>query len=103
MRILMAAMIAGVLAAPAFASEPGYETFSVRVPTADLDLATATGQARLEKRLDVAVGRLCGMPVFFTREELADLQACRDDAMKAAAPQLAAAKARQGISVASTR
>jgi UrcA family protein len=103
MRILMAAMMAAALAAPSVAQNAGYEQSRVRVNTADLDLATADGQRTLGKRLEMAMVRLCGTPVFFTRDELADLDACRAEAMKAAAPQIDAARARQAVTVASSR
>jgi UrcA family protein len=103
MRILMAAVLAATLAAPALAQNAGYEQSQVRVNTSDLDLATADGQRILGKRLEMAMVRLCGMPVFFTRDELADLEACRADAMKAAAPQIEAARARQAVAVAARR
>jgi UrcA family protein len=104
MRILMAAaLIAATLAGPAMAQTAGYEQSQVRVQTADLDLATAAGQRTLGKRLEMAMVRLCGTPVFFTRDELADLETCRAEALKAAAPQIDAARARQAVSVASTR
>jgi UrcA family protein len=103
MRILMAAMMAAALAAPAMAAGPGYEESRVRVQTADLDLATASGQRALERRVEMALSRLCGMPVFHTRDELDALDACRADALKAAAPQIDAARARQAVTVAVNR
>ena len=103
MRILMAAALAAAtLAAPALAA-PGYEQGQVRVQTADLDLATAAGQRALERRVEMALTRLCGMPVFHTRDELDALDACRADALKAAAPQIDAARARQAVTVAVNR
>jgi hypothetical protein len=56
-----------------------------------------------DKRLSQAVTRLCGYPVTFTRDELAAFDACRTDAMKAAAPQIDAARARLAVAVASNR
>jgi UrcA family protein len=102
MRILITALLVAA-AAPALAVEPGYEQFAVRVQTADLDLASAQGQRMLGKRLDLAVNRLCGTPVFFSRDELSALDACRADAMQAAAPQINAARSRQAVTVASNR
>lgn len=108
MRILMIAMMAAAvatptLATPALAAERGYEQFAVKVQTADLDLATVSGQRNLDRRLDAALTRLCGMPVFHTRDELDALDDCRADAMKAAAPQIEAARARQAVTVAANR
>ncbi|WP_439546372.1 UrcA family protein [Sandarakinorhabdus sp.] len=100
MRILMAAAMAAMVAAPAVAAERGYETFSVTFQTADLDLASAEGQQQFDRRLSNALGRLCGTPVFGTREELADLDACRAEATQAAAPQIKAARARLATAIA---
>jgi UrcA family protein len=103
MRIVMAALVAAALAGPALAVEPGYEQSQVTVRTADLDLATAAGQRALGKRLDIALSRLCGSPITFTRDEIAALDNCRADAMAAAAPQIDAARARQAVMIASRR
>jgi UrcA family protein len=102
MRMIVALLAAATLATPALAA-PGYEESRVRVQTADLDLSSAPGQRLLTQRLEVAMTRLCGTPVFFSREEIADLDACRADAMKAAAPQIDSARALQGVAVASSR
>lgn len=106
MHIILAAGLAAIgaatLAVPALAA-PGYEQSRVRVQTADLDLATASGQRVLTQRLDMAMTRLCGTPVFFSRDEIAALDACRADALQAAAPQIDAARARQAVTVASSR
>ncbi|WP_310475501.1 UrcA family protein [Sandarakinorhabdus sp.] len=103
MRSLMALVVAATLAVPAVAAERGYEQSQVRVQTADLDLSTAVGQRQLDKRLSLAMVRLCGAPVFYSRDELADLDACYADAMKASAPQVEAARAQRSVAVASTR
>ncbi|WP_164155393.1 UrcA family protein [Sandarakinorhabdus rubra] len=107
MRILKAAMMVAMatttLAAPAMAAGPGYAESRVKVQTADLDLTSAAGQQVLVRRLEMAITRLCGTPIFQTRDELDELAACRSDAMAAAAPQIDAARARQAVAVASTR
>jgi len=103
MRITMALLAAATFAMPALAAEPGYEQWQVKVQTADLDLSSATGQRTLDKRLSLAMTRLCGAPVLFTRDELADLDACRADAIKAAAPQIDAARAQRAVTVAANR
>lgn len=103
MRITIALLAAATLAMPALAAEPGYEQWQVKVQTADLDLSSATGQRALDKRLSQAMTRLCGAPVLFTRDELADLDACRADAMKIAAPQIDAARAQRAVTVAANR
>lgn len=102
--LLVAATLAPVfLAGPALAAEPGYEQWQVKVQTADLDLSSAAGQRVLDKRLSQALARLCGYPVFFNRDELGDLESCRAEAMKAAMPQIEAARAQRAVAVASTR
>lgn len=108
MRIAFFGIAALLAAAPAVATEPGdgrpgYEQWAVKVRTADLDLATATGQRQLDARLAMALTRLCGQPVLQTPEERDDLAACRADAMAAAAPQIAAARARLAVAVADRR
>jgi UrcA family protein len=103
MRITMALLAAATLAMPALAAETGYEQWQVKVQTADLDLSSASGQRALDKRLSFAITRLCGSPVLFTRDELADLDACRAEAMKAAAPQIDAARAQRAVTVAANR
>ncbi len=103
MRITMALLAAATLAMPALAAETGYEQWQVKVQTADLDLSSASGQRALDKRLSFAMTRLCGSPVLFTRDELADLDACRAEAMKAAAPQIDAARAQRALTVAANR
>lgn len=103
MRNLMTLMIAATLAAPALAAQPGYESAQVRVQTADLDLASAAGQRVLERRISVAVTRVCGTPVLFSRDELSELAACEAQAMAATGPQIDAARAKRAVSVASTR
>jgi UrcA family protein len=103
MRAMMALLAAATLAMPALAAETGYEQWQVKVKTADLDLSSATGQRALDKRLSLAMTRLCGSPVLFTRDELADLDACRADAMRAAAPQIDTARAQRAVTVAANR
>jgi len=98
MRILMAAVLATALAGPALATE--FEQGKVTVPVADLDLATPAGQRALNKRLTVAIDRLCGTPVIFSRDEIAALQACEADARQMAAPQVAAARAQLATTIA---
>lgn len=103
MRILMAAILAATLAAPALAAGNGYQQDVVRIRTGDLDLASAKGQRALDRRVATAMVALCGMPVLHSREEAAELETCRADALKAAAPQLDAARARLAMTVASRR
>jgi UrcA family protein len=101
MRILMAVALTAALAVPALATE--FEQGKVTVQVADLDLATSAGQRALNKRLTLAIDRLCGTPVIFSRDEIAALQACEADALQMAAPQLAAARAQLAMTVAANR
>lgn len=100
MRIILASIIAASLAAPALAAGPDHVKGQVRVQMADLDLSSAAGQRALDRRLASAMVRLCGSPVFFTRDELDELNACQAEATKAAASQIDAARARQAVAVA---
>ncbi len=100
MRIILAAVMAATLGSPALAAGPDQHSGQVRVQTADLDLASADGQRQLERRLAMAMVRLCGTPVFFSRDELAALDACKAEAATAAAAQIDAARARQAVAVA---
>jgi UrcA family protein len=90
---IMAAAVTGatiVAATPAFGAElvVSGAAPTARVSYADLDLASAAGVARLERRIAAAADRLCvGIGV----EQLAarlDGLACRDAAIAAAAPQV---------------
>lgn len=103
MRAMMALMVAATLAVPAMANGTSHAEGQVRVHTADLDLATARGQRLLDRRLSLAMTRLCGEPVLHTRDELTELAACQADAMAAAAPQIDAARARRAVTVAASR
>jgi UrcA family protein len=55
----IAAMIGtALIAAPAFAQN--VESLTVSIKTADLDLASAQGRARLDRRVRQAAGQICG-------------------------------------------
>lgn len=101
MRMIMAAMMVATLAAPALAAEAPAATKTVRVRTADLDLTSLAGQHALSRRMETAMIRLCGTPVLFSQDELAELDACKAEATKAAAPQLQAARSRLAVTLAS--
>lgn len=103
MRMMIAAFLAATVASPTLATPANSEQGQVMVRTGDLDLATAAGQRRLDQRIDVALIRLCGSPIIFSRDELAALDACRADALTAAAPHIKAARARLAVTVASQR
>ena len=103
MRMLMAVIVAAGLAAPAVSAEPGYEEARIVVKTEDLDLSTPAGQRAMDKRLRIAVTRLCGYPVTFSRDESEALAACEADAKQAVAPQIEAMRARLAMTVAANR
>lgn len=57
--ILFASALAAMPAGAAAAVDPAMDHPTVAVPFNDLDLATAEGQHRLDKRIGVAVRQLC--------------------------------------------
>jgi len=103
MHILMAMIVAAGLAAPALAADPGYEQARIVVKIADLDLSAQSGQRALDKRVRIAVSRLCGYPATFSRDEGEALAACEADAMQAVAPQINALRRRLAMTVAANR
>ena len=79
------ALFALVLAsAPALAQPP-----SATVRTADLDLATPSGVARLDRRIDRAVEEICGTAVAADLDGLAAIGRCRAATMKSVSGQRA--------------
>lgn len=100
---VIAALLSGMTlthAAPASAQEPPVFVYgelsgagSERVAFADLDLASARGQARLHHRISGAIERVCDIDL--GRDGLQDrgYYACADAAREAAAPQIAEAVA----------
>lgn len=96
-----AALLSGITlcyAAPASAQEPPVFVYgeltgvsSERVAFADLDLASARGQARLHNRVNGAIERVCDLDL--GRDGLQDrgYYSCADAARSAAAPQIAEA------------
>ena len=101
MRTMMALLVAATLATPALAA--GSAPAQVRVQLADLDLASASGQRALDRRLWVATVALCGAPAEFSSREAAAIANCRADAMKSASSQIDAAHGRRAMTVASSR
>jgi UrcA family protein len=78
---LAAALVA---AAPAAAET---ETNSIEVTIADLDLAQAKDVARLDRRLGVAIRRVCGTPDDRSLAAMLAVTACRLDAGARVSPQ----------------
>ena len=100
---VIAALLSGIVAfsacgAPAAAQEAEFTVYgeamnvrSERVAFADLDLASARGQSRLNHRIDGAIERVCDIDL--GRDGLQDrgYYSCADNARGAAAPQIAEA------------
>lgn len=86
--ILGSALATGVAikAAPAL-SQPAAlppETSVSIVRTADLDLSTSVGQRRLEQRLAIAAGDVCGEASDADLKGQNDVRKCRKDVLSAA-------------------
>jgi UrcA family protein len=94
--------IALLAAAPAFAQPP-----AVVVRTTGLDLATAAGAATLDRRIDRAIERLCGIAAPTDLAGQAAIADCRAAALNDLAPRretlLAAARAAGGGRIALNR
>lgn len=97
--LLAVTMIAGPAAAQ-FSNTQGREPVVVRIKLADLDLSGQQGQRALDRRIETALIRVCGMPAQFNREELTEIAACKAEVLESAATQIAAAKARQATTIA---
>jgi UrcA family protein len=82
--LLLTATASAASAAPEAA--PGR---SVHVTFADLDLSRASGRATLERRVDLAVHRVCPEPATLDLRALAANRACRRSALAGAREQLA--------------
>jgi UrcA family protein len=87
-------------ATPASAQEPPLVVYgeainaqTERVAFADLDLASARGQARLHNRVGGAIERVCDLDVGRQGLQDRDYYRCADSAWGAAAPQIAEAVA----------
>ena len=88
------------IAAPAMADTP-LLTDKVSISTANLDLATPRGRQMLERRVNAAIGTLCGAPIFGSRDEADALRACREAARTDVQPQVKAMLTRASVTVAS--
>jgi UrcA family protein len=96
------AVAVGTLAAtatPAYAAEgTGARTASVRVAYDDLNLRSEAGLRRLDARIRTAAERLCGRPGTIPLREQRTAEACRDQAIAAATPQILRATRAQPVS-----
>lgn len=85
----------------AFAGEPMVPNGrSITVETADLNLGSPEGQARLDRRIGVAARRVCQRAGARSLSDLTKTRACEEAALASAQPQrdelVAAAEARDG-------
>ena len=96
----------GIRAAPALAQAAPSEVDVSVVRTADLDLGTAAGQRRLDQRLVVAAGEVCGEASDADLKGQNEARKCRKDVLSKArtdARTIAAAQTGSPILVASSR
>jgi UrcA family protein len=63
------------------------QTRSIKVHSYDLDLTTSAGQAELQRRIDRAVGNVCGSAVGARMDELASYASCSKVARASAMSQ----------------
>lgn len=92
-----------VLAPPAMAQEQeitvtanmkapeGFEAVKLVVGIQDLDLATAAGASRMERRVGAVINRFCAAPSRPARWQVKDSKACSEFAWSSARPQMDAA------------
>lgn len=89
--IVAAGLAAAILMATSPATaETQFWTGKVIVDYKGVDLTTQRGRQQLDRRVDAAIGTLCGQPIFGTREEAEALRECRSEARAAAEPQIQA-------------
>jgi UrcA family protein len=81
-----ATFLAGA-AGPALAAPPAPAAQTRIVGYADLDLSSAAGRARLDRRVDAAVRAVCGRAAPIDLNGLAQVQACRDETLADATAQ----------------
>ena len=88
-----------VAAAPAIAQERDVRTADVRYD--DLDLASAGGQKALQARIKRAARQVCARSGDIGLRDFQAYQSCRDAALEAAMPQVAALVEARGQRLAS--
>lgn len=84
----MAVLGAAAATLPAAAQED--ERRSVEVGIADLDLSTPAGQASLDRRVELALRKVCPVDARPDLRQQAQARACRAQAMREIEPRLAA-------------
>lgn len=101
MRHILLLTFAAAAMVPPSAASAGDHTMSVRVSHADLNLATAAGREKLERRVATAVKRVC--PSHFSRDLLTQRIArkCASDTRASLKPIMASLLNRQGVALAS--
>ena len=94
--LVVAAALIG--AAPAVAQVDADQVESIEVRIGDLDLTRASDAARLDRRLAMAVRRVCGPPEAASLDAYRAVAVCREEAAARVAPQrdTAIAEARRG-------
>lgn len=102
--VLVSALITtGIIkAAPALAESPASETNISLVRTGDLDLRSAEGQRKLDRRLAHAAREVCGTASDVDVVGKNDVRKCRDETLAKARGQREAIAARRGTVVAVT-
>lgn len=102
--VTLAAAAVAFSAIPCQAQSPADGT--VLVPYGDLNLASASGAAALERRIKAAANRICGTEQAPGLAETLSVQGCRDDVFESARPQISKALAMNGsgsVSLAASR
>ncbi|WP_296678094.1 UrcA family protein, partial [Novosphingobium sp.] len=74
----------------------GLEPVKMVVGIKDLDLATAAGVSKLEKRITNVIARFCGPPPRAAKWQINDSKACSEYAWASARPQMESAVSRGG-------
>jgi UrcA family protein len=77
------------LSGPAFA-DPAADTDRLVISTSGLDLATASGQQALVRRVNAAIDQLCSADVFASAAPATAMDDCRDAVRAEVQPQLKA-------------
>ena len=102
--VTLAAAVAALAAMPCQAQSPA--DGAVLVPYGDLNLASASGAATLERRIKAAANRICGVEQAPGLAETLSVQGCRADVFDSARPQISKALAMNGsgsVSLAASR
>lgn len=99
MKLLLSLAAVATLAAPAVA-RPAAPPVRIVVSTGGLDLASAAGQDRLDRRIARAADTACGTASSVDLVGQRRVRVCRSEAVRAALPQRDAALAQAPLAVA---